>query len=356
MTNPSPDKKPEKERIEPTISDRKEIVPVNAPDKKEPALANDNTETPAVAAANDVGSTPPGGSPPEKNTDDEPAIKKSRGKKVLSAAFNIAAGAGTAMAVKSAVVSTMTWAAAPAVATLVVSSLAVGLASTLMCHLGERHKAKKAGSDLPKFFRRETAKRFAKNSGFALLGGALALGFSEGLFDKIFGSTPAPAAPAIVAAPVAVVVPPVEAVCAPLVDRAHEFFGGPDMSSRVADALNRSESLNPRIAAQGTKDLAYFAFNGFDGVPKDPNLALELFQKAADGGNVQAKIDMLYIQYHGLAGVKADPQAAMDAMRAIDSPKAVQFVQQWGGAGKESLGRVVFDSKAILGDMKLCTP
>jgi hypothetical protein len=131
------------------------------------------------------------------------------------------------------------------------------------------------------------------------------------------------------------------------------LIDGHTVSERVTDAMNRAASDSAKVAAQGTKDLAYFAFNGFDGVPKDPSVAAGLFQQAAEAGNVQAKIDLLYMQFHGLGGVTANPDAALSAMNDIATPRAEMFVQQWGGAEKIT-ERVAFDAKAILAGVKLC--
>lgn len=59
----------------------------------------------------------------------------------------------------------------------------------------------------------------------------------------------------------------------------------------VKDAMRRANRGNP----QGVKDLAYYAFNAKDGVPKDESLAVKLFHKAAKKGNGQAKRDLRYI-------------------------------------------------------------
>lgn len=269
----------------------------------------------------------------------QPTISKKT--KILSGIFNIAAGAGLTAAAKAAVVASMTWAAAPAVATLLISSLAVGATMTAFCHYGQKRAAKKSGAELPAFFSKTNAKVFAKSSLFAMVGGALFLGFSEGVFDKLFGSTPAPAAL------------PVAPDCPPAADRVADVVANNPVTAEVKEAFARSASTNGHVAAQGTKDLAYYAFNAKDGMPKDPTLALALFKDAAEAGNVQAKVDLLYLQYHGLSGVPANPEAALAAMQDIKSPRAAWFVENWSKIHK-ALPAVKFDAEAILKGVKLC--
>lgn len=341
--------------------------PHQNPDENLTSPANSNQPLTAVPA-----------SAPEDHAGAAPA-QQSRGKKALRIAFNIAAGAAAAAVAKAIIAVPMAMMSAPAVATLLVSSFAVGAAMTVMAHAGETYSAKKKGAQGPKFWTKQNRNTFLKSSGFALIGGALFMGFGE-IADKFFGTTPdaapapvvdakpdavimatpdpapsvpelttvtpEPAAETVIAAPIAVPCPtPMESFAA-LID-------GQNVSDRVTDAIARAGSDNARIAAQGAKDLAFFAFNGFDGVPKDPTVAAGLFQQAAEAGNLQAKIDLLYMQYHGLGGVTANPSAALSAMNDIGTPRAEMFVQQWGGADKIT-ERVAFDAKAILTGVKLC--
>lgn len=273
--------------------------------------------------------------------------RKRFGKKALSIAFNIAAGAAVTAAAKTAVVATMTWATAPALATLLISSFAVGAAATTFSHAMQTRAAKKSGAAGPKFWSRRNAKTFATSSGLALIGGALFLGFNEGIFGKIFGSAPAEAA---APAPVAEAIP-VAAPCPTPMQSFAALIDGHTVSDRVTDALARAESTNARVAAQGVKDLAFFANNGFDGVPKDGGVALDLFRQAAEAGNTQAKIDLLYMQYHGLNGIDANPDAARAAMNDINTARAAMFVENWGGADKVTEA-VSFDAKTILQNVK----
>jgi hypothetical protein len=323
------------------------------------------------ANSNDPLTPVDGGAPSETAVEAAEAPKKKYGwgKKALSITFNIAAGAAAAAAAKAIVAVPMALMSAPAVATLLVSSIAVGAAMTVMCHAGQTYSAKKKGAEGPKFWTKQNRNTFLKSSGFALIGGALFMGFGDALMDKFFGpSTDATPAPVevkpepVVTAPIEPVPEPVieEAVVAPIVapcptpmESFSTLIDGHTVSDRVTDAIARAGSDNARVAAQGAKDLAFFAFNGFDGVPKDPSVAAGLFQQAAEAGNVQAKVDLLYMQYHGLGGVTANPSAAISAMSDIGTPRAEMFVQQWGGADKIT-ERVAFDAKAILSGVKLC--
>lgn len=359
---------------------------------------NSNTDKPASSTPPAANSNDPAGNGHHPHRTDAlrekldaadaaetPKKKYGFGKKALSISFNIAAGFAAAAVAKSIVAVPMALMSAPAIATLLVSSVAVGAAMTAMCHAGQTYSAKKKGLEGPKFWTKQNRNIFLKSSGFALVGGALFMGFGEGLMDRFFGTTPEPTAPVLgqpdivppvetlpdvattpeplpeaVTTPetlpeptpdttIAAVVPP----CPTPMESFATLIDGHAVSDRVTDALARAGSESATVAAQGTKDLAYFAFNGFDGVPKDPTVAAGLFQQAAEAGNVQAKIDLLYMQYHGLGGVTANPDAALSAMNDITTPRAEMFVQQWGGAEKIT-ERVAFDAKAILSGVKLC--
>jgi len=286
----------------------------------------------------------------------------SKKKKILCAVFNMAVGAGLTALTKTAIVGAMI--TCPPMAVLLATSVATGLVMTALCHEGKRRAAKKATGNAPaffskknakSFFNKQNAKVFATSGLFSFIGGALFLGFQTGVIQdglqKIFGSTPAPAA----VLPVPVDIP---APCPSTMENFASVIKDHPVSDRVQDALQRADSANPHVAAQGAKDLGYFAFNGLDGVPKDATVALELFQKAADGGNAQAKIDLLYAQFHGLGGVQANQQAAFDAMRQIRSPRADWFVQQWTEHAGKTAGDAAqaFDSKSILQGVKFCAP
>ncbi len=366
-----PDKKPE--RVEPAFvgaapADEKAAPAVTNTSLADPANTNTAPEVEAPSNDNAAEASPAA-------TVAAPGI--SRKKKILSAVFNMAAGAAVTAVVKAAVVATMTWAAAPAVATLLVSSLAVGIASATFCHIGQVNAAKKNNTIAPKFWSKATAKTAAKSSAFALVGGALFLGFHEGIIQNWLGfghhaaTVPAVVPPVpvehvapVVAAPVVVpvehlapvVAAPVVVHCASPVEQFTDLIKGHHVSAQVTDAMHRAASGNAHVAAQGAKDMAFYAQNGLGGVPKDPNVAVELFKQAADAGNVQARVDMLYLQHHGLDTIAADKQSSLSAMKDIaHNSRASHFVKAWGGAGK-TLPHVDFNTDTILKGVKLACP
>lgn len=392
-----PEKKPAK--VEPAIDDiaandevttNNEIVGASpaapaVPASPAPAVAepvNDNAEEAAPAAA----------------------APKSRMRGFLKGAFNVvsgmAMGAAVSAVAKTAAVVGMTIAGAPAWATILGSGVAVGIGSTLLHDALERRKLKKGGAELPAYFSlthgkellsKKNLKVFGLSTTFAIAGSALFLGLQSGTIQGWlgFGPDPAPVVPPVETAvlpPVdtAVVPPVVETVVAPPVDAApvlpvetavlppvepvvavpvclsptEQFaalIDGHDVSARVTDAIARSASTNAHVAAQGAKDLAFFAFNGMDGVPKDASVAVELFRQAAEGGNMQAKVDLLYMQYHGLGGVTADKASALGAMQDMKGARAAMFVREWGGAGRV-IEHVKFDTSTILKGMTVGCP
>jgi hypothetical protein len=416
-----------KGRTEPTIDLDKEIIgvtPANDDSRKEPTIGTGPVEIPAkdsqgrkeptigdapIPAAAEgaqderkeptLGDAPAANAAPEASASENAATAEapaaetdtataaaapagiSRKKKILSAVFNMAAGAAVTAVVKAAVVTAMAWTAAPAVATLLVSSLAVGAASTAFCHLAQTRAARKQGLEGPKFWTKQNAKTMTKSSLFALVGGALFLGFESGAIQNFLGfghhavtPTPTPVVPVQHVAPpvehvAPAVTPPVAHVVAPVVDATpvapvhcptpmedfNTLIQGHHVSPAVQEAVHRAASSNAHVAAQGTKDLAYYAQNGFDGVPKDTHVATELFKQAADSGNVQARVDLLYLQHHGLDGIAQNKAASLSAMSDIHTPKAEAFTKAWGGATK-ALQHVDFDSNKILQGVKLACP
>jgi len=373
-----------------------EVTPpanTNAPEVKAPEAVPATPATPPVTPPAPAAETPAPAAPEAAAPAAVAPAPHSGKKKWLMRAFNVAAGAGVTVAAKSAAVVGMTVAGAPVWATMAGAAVAVGVAMTLFCHFGERHTAKKGGAELSAFFSKAHAKEiftkkhanvFLKSSAFALIGSALAMGFQEGIFqegwNKVFGGgtpTPAPVVvppvETVVTPPVVppvetvaqpqpmMVVPPVEvapvvAHCATAGEQFATLIDGQQVSARVTEAIARSASTNAAVAAQGTKDLAYFAFNGFDGVPKNPNVALELFKQAAESGNMQAKVDLVYMQYHGLGGVAADKTAALSTMKSLGGARAASFVASWGGSGANAVAATAFDSGSILKGLALGCP
>ncbi|HYD18013.1 MAG TPA: hypothetical protein VEF76_06015 [Patescibacteria group bacterium] len=382
--------------------------PEKKPEQVEPAIG----ETPAIANDDLVGATPAvpaaaeAAAPVNDNVAEAPAAaepaKKIRLRGFLKGTFNvvsgIAMGAAVSAVAKTAAVVGMTIAGAPAWATILGSGVAVGIGSTLLHDALERRKLKKSGAELPAYFSlthgkellsKKNLKVFGLSTTFAIAGSALFLGLQSGTIQGWlgFGNTPAPVPPVVIPpvethtfvapAETHVALPPVEQtvlapvdtqpviapvetiVAAPVCLTPHEQFAnliqGHTVSAEVQDAMTRAASTSARVAAQGTKDLAFYAFNGFDGVPKDPHVAVELFRQAADAGNVQAKVDLLYMQYHGLGGVTADKAAALGAMQDIKGPRAAMFVQEWA-QGAKNIARVPFDTSTILRGMTVGCP
>lgn len=291
-----------------------------------------------------------------------PAPKKSR--KWLTGAFNIASGMAVSLAVKTLVVTCAATVAAPT-ATVFIGAAAAGLATSYLRHTLENYQLGKAGQEPVKF----TFKKAAMGAGFGMLGAGIIQGLDHFAPDLVsntissiknfFGFGPAacieaPAAPVAPVADVQAVTAPVEpetattspqaiqlaetVVTAPeptSLDCAKLLAENPAVSDRVHDAIERTTATNVKTSAQGLKDLGFFLYNGLDGMPKDPCLAVKLLKEAAELGNVQAQVDLAYIEYHGnaAAGVVANPEAALEKMQGIKTGAARQFVAQWTGAG-----------------------
>ncbi len=308
-----------------------------------------------------------------------PTIKKPR--KWVTAAFNMASGAAVSLAMKTTVLACTASFLAPAVS-IGVAAVAAGVASSYARHYLENRALVKSGQEPVKF----TFKKAAFGGVFGLLGAGLAaagtealtrfapdfvtemknfLGFSTPVCPPEAAVAPAPVVepalapsvtpeveavatpvPAPVDVPAAVELPAtvIEADCPPCVavpkaiDCVTDLAKADGVSDRVKDAIERAASTNARVSAQGVKDLGYFLFNGFDGMPKDPCLAVQLLKEAAENGNVQAKVDLAYLEYHGnaAAGITADRDAALEKMKALGSEKARWFVAQWTGVGTDA--------------------
>ncbi len=395
-----PEKKPE--RVEPAIDDIAANITANDEIVGASPAAPAVPATPAPAVVEPVNDNAEEATPAAAT-----AAPKSRLRGFLKGAFNVvsgmAMGAAVSAVAKTAAVVGMTIAGAPAWATILGSGVAVGIGSTLLHDALERRKLKKTGVELPAYFSlthgkqllsKKNLKVFGLSTTFAIAGSALFMGLHSGAIQNFFGFGPdahvvppvvvppvetvvAPPVETVVAPPVeTVVAPPVETVIAPPVETAvlppvetivaapvcvspadqfANLIAGHDVSSRVTDAIARSASTNAHVAAQGAKDLAFFAVNGFDGVPKDPHVAVELFKQAAEAGNMQAKVDLLYMQYHGLGGVPADKASALGAMQDMKGARAAMFVQEWGH-GAKNLVHVKFDTTTILKGMAVGCP
>lgn len=285
-----------------------------------------------------------------------PAPKKPR--KWLTCAFNIASGMAVSLAVKTLVVTCAATIAAPT-ATVFIGAAAAGLATSYLRHTLENYQLGKAGEEKVKF----TFKKAAMGAGFGMLGAGIIQGLDHFAPDLVsnaissiknfFGFGPA----ACIEAPAAPVAPVLDIAPAPVdaatttpgatvlpetiisvpeptsIDCAKLLAENPAVSDRVHDAIERTAATNPKTSAQAMKDLGFFLYNGLDGMPKDPCLAVKLLREAAELGNVQAQVDLAFIEYHGnaAAGVAANPVAALEKMQGIKTGAARQLVEQWTG-------------------------
>jgi hypothetical protein len=270
-----------------------------------------------------------------------------RTRKYLKVAFNVAAGFVAAASAKVAAVTLigLTWTAAPALAVIMLSSLAVGAAVASTQYMLARHEAKKQNQALPKFFSKENLKQFGISSALAFAGGLVFFGY-----DQLFTAKQ-------VAAETVVKAVPVEAACPPATAQFAEAVAGAKLSTAVESAIERAQSSVAEVAAQAKKDLAYFTFNGLGGVAENKQLALQLFKDAAEAGNVQAKVDLLYIQHHGLAGVAADAKASTAMMSTLETAKAQAFTEAWtkaAGAPTQAVTAVPFSTEAVFKGAVLC--
>jgi hypothetical protein len=316
--------------------------------------------------------------------------KKGWAKKAFNFAVKMGVGAAVSAALKTTAIVGAGIAGAPAWATILVAGLAVGVGATLVHNHYERKAQKAEGKELSKYFSaahgkelvsKKSLKTFGISTVAAVAGSMLFIGLSEGIIQGWWNSLTGAAAPDVtppvvvapVVAPVVVpepVAPPVEVAVAPPVEAApvvapvvvpcvtpveqfNTLIDGHQVSAQVTDAMHRAASTNAKVAAQGVKDLAFYAHNGFGGVPKNPNVAVELFKQAADAGNVQAKVDLLYMQHHGLDGIPQNKGAALAAMQDIKgSARAAMFTKSWGGSA-QALPSVKFDTGTILQGMKV---
>lgn len=282
----------------------------------------------------------------------------------LSAIFNkealghAAVGFIVTNVVKVAVSSAAACICAPLAATaitVVATALAVGALSVYW----ERRKEAKAGKELAPVFSKATAKSWLKKSAWSLAGSLAFVGLNGLLFDACPTLPAATGASDIVPAPMPVftpsvtdVLPPSEHVtnavlsapvenpgfCTTPLAEIGSFIEQNNVSEQVKDAYERALSGDSRISAQGRKDLGFFKFNGFDGMPKDQAGALNILCNAAEMGSTQAQVDLYYIQHHGLAGVEENRAAAAAGMQSLaeHSRKARWFLKEWSAPAGEA--------------------
>ena len=310
----------------------------------------------------------PQNTPDSNQPGETPAPVAKKQKKWLTAAFNLASGMAVSLAVKTAVVTCAATIASPA-ATIFIGAAAAGVATSYLRHAIQNYHRERAGEERLKF----TYKKAAFGACFGMLGAGIITGLDHFAPDLVSNSIssiknffgfsspvtcpdPQPVPDNMLPAMDEQVVPKPATVettqtleteidcppCEPApsaIDCVTELAKAEGVSDRVHDAISRAASGNARVSAQGVKDLGYFLFNGFDGMPKDPCLAVQLLKEAAENGNIQAKVDLAYIEYHGnaAAGIAADQDAALAKMKELGTAKARWFVEQWTGTSADSV-------------------
>ncbi len=291
---------------------------------------------------------------PNTQTADEtlnaPQPPKNWKQKGLSIGFNIASGfAVAAMLAKFGVVGAVLTAAmpvaAPAIAvtaaTIVLTGILTGLGTSALRYGYDRVTAGKASM---------TATDVVKRMGWAMIGGALFFGANE-LIGSFFGA-PDAAVSAPEVTPQATATPDVTAVepaagdaivttdveCEDAVAKAAEILAKEnDLTPCADEALHLAQAGS----AQATKDLGLFFLSGYEGVPVDTAMAVDLLKQAATAGNEQAIQDLAYLEFHGKAGFVANPGEALKAMMTVDTATAREFVAQWTAMGVEAPADVV---------------
>lgn len=284
----------------------------------------------------------------ESNAAENNAAPVSRLRKGLSAVFNRASLADSIISAaitgtfKVAVLACTASVAAPMIK-LAVLSAACGLLTNYTRHVLNNRRAVKDGKEPVKY----SFKKAAMGAGFGLLGGTIGYGlghawnhfFDPGCLDKVTeiklpnqdqAILPPVAAPEPTLEPV-IVTPVVEPPCS-IVDALSDYVAHHDVSDTVKSAVERAQSADPRISAQGLKDIAMMRYNGVGGMEKNLEQAIELYKQSAALGNIQAKVDLAYIKFHGnmAAGIVAD-DTGLQEMKELSkhSKVASQLVEQW---------------------------
>lgn len=282
------------------------------------------------------------------NNDNAPQPRKGWKQKGLSIGFNIASGfAVAAMLAKFGVVGAVLTAAmpvaAPAIAvtaaTIVLTGVLTGLGTSALRYGYDRVTTGKASM---------TTMDVVKRMGWSMIGGALFFGANE-LIGSFFGapdmsaSTPDAASQAAVTPDAATVEPAAgDATGDTIVTTDVECE---DAVAKAAEVLAKENDLTPCAdealhlaqagSAQATKDLGLFFLSGYEGVPVDTAMAVDLLKQAATAGNEQAIQDLAYLEFHGKAGFVANPGEALKAMMTVDTATAREFVAQWTAMGIE---------------------
>lgn len=298
-----------------------------------------------------------------------------RSKKWLSAAFNMAVGAGISATVKSCAFGLLACTSAPALATVLVPAAAAGMALSLYSMNRDYQTAKKAGEESPTFW---SWKKFFFNTTTALAGGAIVGFWGDEIKNGLMGlfnsagtgdalplmqeptippiepvqpaetQTPLPPQPEEIEPaagsdndapateePVEETVPeepettePEAYVPTETMEKAAAYIeNDPDTPQKILDRLDDAMNGDP----QAQKDIADHLFN--DCYPEDgqKNTAALLAKESAAAGNIQAKEFWSYVRYWGLAGIESNKTEALAAMREIDTDSARYLAAQWGG-------------------------
>ncbi|WP_435641135.1 sel1 repeat family protein [Micavibrio aeruginosavorus] len=284
----------------------------------------------------------------QQSDDQNPQEPKKGGfaKGALSAAFHMASGMALSVAVKCMVGATLAGAGGPVVA-VATTAVAIGLLSTTASYLWQRMQAAPEDKASVKF----SMKTFAMRTAFAGLGGAIGMMFGDSLCaaaEKIcdgakemlgFGAVaPVVDVPVVADVPAVDVPVAVEPDCVDQVAKAALVMAQETDLTPCADEALR---LAQAGSAQATKDLGLFFLSGYEGVPVDTAMAVDLLKQAATAGNEQAIQDLAYLEFHGKAGFVANPGEALKAMMTVDTATAREFVAQWTAMGVEVPADVV---------------
>ncbi len=334
------------------MSDKKPVDPVENKD-----VPVESADAPEVSESSD---TVEPAFPEEPVEPTETKSRRGIGKTILSALPGIAIGVGTVLTVKAALVTAPIWASVAAAAA------ALGVVTTKIEHVKNVHATRKAqaaagvevNSRIKDYFNvksyaktatsKKTLLKASFNAAAVVVGGVIGNFVDFGIFaDKPdFEPVVAPEPPLPEPAPIEETVietivnqENIEAAITPIsvLDRVGEV-----LDSVTTETSTVSEAFAAAVTGdmQAQKDLAYFMFNGFEGVPMDKSLAAELFAGAADAGNVQAQTDVAYIQYHGLVQ-DVIPQDQAAALQTIN-----ELGRSWVG-GEALLEKAAVTAKAV---------
>ncbi len=243
---------------------------------------------------------------PLSRREHDPAAGERR-RRLWSAAVSMGVGAGVMFGVKTATVATTTTFFGGPV--LALTALSAGLAAGGIDRWRQCREARAQGLTPPPFDKKRFWAKAATSAGFTLVGG---IAFAA-LGDLLIGGAQAAALPQKDFSQAALTVP-VKPNLPALLDEARDVAGG--RNGPFAQALRLAEKGKPQAA----KDLAFFLFNGQGGAPKNPELAMKLYEYAAQNGNVQARRDLAYIGKRFGAGAFRSVVAAAESAPA---PEAV---------------------------------